>query len=87
MNGSDREQIHALSQRILINCAHRLGGSAALARHLGVGEDTLADWLSGERVPPVDVIMKAIAPLVGNGTATRASQEPPATRASGADVA
>ena len=63
-SASDKDQIHALSQRILTKCAHELGGAAALARHLGISEGTLAEWLSGQHVPPVEAIMKAIAPLI-----------------------
>jgi len=65
MISSDREQIHALSQRILTTCAHKLGGTAALAKHLAVSELTLTAWLTGKQVPPVEVIMQAISPLIG----------------------
>ena len=64
MTPSDKEQIEALSQRILRMCAQRLGGVAALAKHLGVSEGLLAKWLSGELCPPVAVIQKAVAPLL-----------------------
>ena len=64
MSSADQDQIHALSQRILTRCAQELGGAAALARHLGISERTLAEWLSGRQVPPVEAIMKAIAPLI-----------------------
>ena len=64
MTSSDKEQIQALSQRILVKCAHRLGGVGALARHLEVSEGTLAEWLSGRHVPPVEIIMKAVTPLL-----------------------
>lgn len=74
MSFNDKEQIHALSQRILSKCAQELGGAAALARHLAVSDAALAEWLSGKRVPPVEIIMKAIAPLIGNGSATGPSQ-------------
>lgn len=67
MTPSDKEQILALSQRILIKCAHELGGAAALARHLAVPDSTLADWLSGKQVPPVEAVMMAIRPLIGEG--------------------
>lgn len=66
MVSSDREQIQALSQRILIKCAHRLGGVAALAKHLGVSEVTLGEWLNGKLVPPVEIVMKAVGPLLGD---------------------
>ena len=87
MSSNDSEQIHALSQRILRKCARELGGAAPLARHLAVSDAALADWLSGKQVPPVEIIMKAVAPLIGSGSATRPSQEAPDTGASSADVA
>jgi hypothetical protein len=64
MTSGDQDQIQALSQRILIKCAHRLGGVAALAKHLEVPESTLADWLNGSRVPSVDLILRAVSPLI-----------------------
>ena len=64
MTSGDQEQIQALSQRILIKCAHRLGGVGALAKQLEVSEGTLAEWLNGKAVPPVDLIMKAVSPLI-----------------------
>ena len=67
MTPPDQQQIQALSQRILVKCAHQLGGAAALAKHLAVSESTLAEWLSGKKVPPVEAIMQAIAPLLDDG--------------------
>lgn len=64
MNSNDKQQVEALSQRILVKCAHRLGGVGALAKHLDVSEGTLAEWLSGRLVPPVEIIMKAVSPLL-----------------------
>jgi transcriptional regulator with XRE-family HTH domain len=77
MVSSDNEQIHALSQRILAKCARELGGAAALAKHLGISESTLAEWLSGGQVPPVEAIMKAIAPLISaaRGATARPDKE------------
>jgi hypothetical protein len=79
MTSGDQEQIQALSQRILVKCAHRLGGVAALAKHLEVSEGTLAEWLNGRNVPPVDVIMSAVRPLIGDAD-TVASREIPVAR-------
>ena len=87
MISSDKDQIHALSQRILTKCANALGGAEALARHLGISEATLAEWLAGRKVPPVDAIMRAVAPLIGNGSSPHLGQEAPDTGASSADVA
>ena len=79
MTSGDQEQIQALSQRILIKCAHRLGGAGALARHLAVPESTLADWLNGKHVPPIDFIMKAVSPLIDDPEYV-AGEEIPASR-------
>ena len=81
MTSGDQEQIQALSQRILIKCAHRFGGAAALARHLEVSQDTLADWLNGLGVPPVDLILRAVTPLIGDAEFI-ADQEIPGARRS-----
>jgi hypothetical protein len=81
MKASDQEQVHALSQRILIKCAHRLGGAAALANHLQVSEGMLAEWLSGKNVPPVEVIMKAVGPLLGEADSlSRVAEQPQASK-------
>lgn len=45
--------------------AYSLGGVGALAKHLGVGEGLVADWMAGKAVPPADVIVKAVDPLIG----------------------
>jgi hypothetical protein len=79
VTSSDQVQIQALSQRILIKCAHRLGGVGALARHLEISEGTLAEWLNGTSVPPVELIMKAVTPLIGELEPVP-SQEIPVTR-------
>lgn len=35
-----------------------------LARHLGVSDSQLTEWLTGKSVPPVDIILKAVDPLI-----------------------
>lgn len=57
-------EILALSQRILIKAAQQLGGVAALARFLEVGDATLGEWLSGRQVPSAVVILKATSLLI-----------------------
>jgi hypothetical protein len=67
-NSRDREQIQSLAQRILAKCAQKLGGVGALAQHLGVGEATVAEWMTGRHVPNTDVMLKAVAPLLEEPT-------------------
>ena len=64
MTGADQKQIHALSQRVLMKAAERLGGIGELARHLGVGEATISEWIAGKSIPPTDVILKVVDPLI-----------------------
>jgi hypothetical protein len=80
MTSGDQVQIQALSQRILMKCAHRFGGAAALARHLEVSQDTLADWLNGIGVPPVDLILRAVTPLISDPGSPASLQTPLARR-------
>jgi hypothetical protein len=58
------QEIQALAQRILVKAAHKLGGVGALSKLLGVGEATLADWIAGRYVPPAEIILKAVSPLI-----------------------
>jgi len=67
-NSRDKEQIQSLAQRILAQCARKLGGVGVLAQHLGVGEATVADWLTGEHVPSTEVLLRAVAPLLEEPT-------------------
>ncbi|MEA3192475.1 MAG: hypothetical protein QOD26_808 [Betaproteobacteria bacterium] len=60
----EKAEIQALSPRILGKAAHKLGGFAALSRYLGVGDATLAEWIAGRSVPPVETILKAVDLLV-----------------------
>ena len=57
-------EIQALSQRILAKAAHKLGGVGALAKHLGVGDATIGDWLAGRQIPRAEVILKAVSVLI-----------------------
>jgi len=74
------EQITALSRRILVKCAHRLGGVGALARHLEVAEATLAEWLSGKSVPPIDLVIKAVHPFIDDAEPSASPALPAARR-------
>lgn len=57
-------EIQALSQRILAKAAHKLGGLGALAKHLGVGDATIGDWLTGRHIPTAEIILKAVSVLI-----------------------
>ena len=57
-------EIQGLSQRILAKAAHKLGGVGALAKHLGVGEATVGEWLSGRHIPTAEIILQAVSVLV-----------------------
>lgn len=61
----EKAEVQALSPRILGQAAHKLGGFAALARYLDVGDATLADWVAGKSVPPVEIILRAVDVLIG----------------------
>jgi transcriptional regulator with XRE-family HTH domain len=52
-------QMQALAQRILTKAGFKLGG-ASLAEYLGVADATLAEWLLGKSIPPVEVVLKAV---------------------------
>ena len=64
MTSADQKQILALAQRILVKSAHKLGGVAALAKHLGMSEGTVGDFIAGKMVPPAEVMLKAVEPLL-----------------------
>lgn len=64
----EKAEIQALSPRILGKAAHKLGGFAALSRYLGVGDATLADWIAGKSVPPVETVLKAVDVLIDGPT-------------------
>jgi hypothetical protein len=64
LNTNDQKTIQALAQRLLTKSAHKLGGVAALAKHLGLSEGTVGEFITGKLVPPAEVIMKAVEPLL-----------------------
>jgi hypothetical protein len=76
--GPDQQDIQALAQRILVKAAHKLGGVAALATHLGISEATLGEYVTGKLVPPADVILKAVGPLL-DGPPSHLWDEPGST--------
>jgi hypothetical protein len=75
---NDQKQIQALAQRMLVQSAHKLGGVAALAKHLGLGEGTVGEFIQGKLVPPAEVILKAIEPLIDSPASEW--RDPPAQR-------
>jgi hypothetical protein len=78
MTSADQKQIQALAQRIMVKSAHKLGGVAALAKHLGISDGAVGDFLAGKLVPPAEVMLKAVEPLLDEPTA----QESGSSRAS-----
>lgn len=58
-------ETHALAQRVLVRAAAKAGGAEQLAKYLGVTPGRLADWMSGSKVPPVDVILRAVDLVIG----------------------
>jgi len=67
------KEILALSQRILVKAAQQLGGVGALARFLDVGDATLGEWVSGRKVPPAEIILRATSVLVHEAAELRAA--------------
>ncbi len=76
-HSQDEKQIQALGQRILIACANKLGGVELLARYLGASQEQIRDWVTGESVPPVAIVLKAVDPLLGDPEAIWADGPPP----------
>ena len=61
---NDEKQVQALAQRILVKAAHKLGGISALAKHIGLAEGTVGDFIQGKIVPSAEIITKAVEPLL-----------------------
>jgi hypothetical protein len=61
------QELQALSQRILVKAAGKLGGASELAKYLGIGDATLGEWIAGKSVPPSETILKAVSVMVENG--------------------
>lgn len=60
-NGQNMSALNDTQSRsTLLVCAELLGGMAALARHLNVSEQHLAEWVAGRSSPPPDIISKAL---------------------------
>ena len=64
MNSNDDTQRQRLAQSIMTNCVVRHGGTEALAKHLGVTQDQVIDWIGGKEVPSVEIVRKAIEPFI-----------------------
>lgn len=75
-----KPEVQALSPRVLSNAAQKLGGVAALSRYLGVGDATLADWMVGRSVPPVEIVLKAAGVLIDEPAASVSRGDPLAER-------
>jgi DNA-binding transcriptional regulator YdaS (Cro superfamily) len=48
----------------LLACAELLGGMGELAKHLGVTEKQLAEWVAGRASPPPEMLLKAVDPII-----------------------
>ena len=60
----DERQISGLAQYVLAKAALKLGGAAALARHLKVSDSELTAWMDGTQLPPADLVLRAVNPLL-----------------------
>ncbi len=58
----DQEDVYA---RALARAAARVGGTAQLAKRLGVPLNDVEHWLHGQGVPDMDVFMRIVAIALG----------------------
>jgi hypothetical protein len=74
----------SVQTRTLQRLFEMFGSRAELARALGVAEDELGRWLSGEARPPMAVFTRAVAILLDEteppGSDAGPAPEPPAER-------
>lgn len=61
----DQEEVYA---RALARAAARVGGTAELARRLGVPLSDVEHWLHGQGVPDMDIFMRIVAIALGEDT-------------------
>lgn len=62
---ADDLQRRKIAQSILTICATKFGGIGSLSLHLGVRENDLLEWISGQSTPPIEVVRKALDPFLG----------------------
>lgn len=77
--------MHAIVQRLFVAAAHRLGGAKALAGYLDVSDSTLRTFLTGEAIPPLPVLLRAVDVVVDDFHAIRREFSEEAWRALWAD--
>lgn len=70
-NSRDAEQLRTLAQHILLKAVAYHGTAHALAKNLGVEYQVLTGWIAGQSIPPAEIILKAVAPLVMTGDPDR----------------
>ena len=58
----DQEEVYA---RALARAAARAGGTAELARRLGVPLSDVEHWLHGQGIPDMDIFMRIVAIALG----------------------
>jgi len=54
------EESTAVAQRLLALAAQCVGSKAALVRHLGLTHSELRTYLTGEAMPPEEVLLRAL---------------------------
>ena len=54
------EEAKAIVQRLFVRAAQRAGGTVALGTYLGLTYSELRRYLSGEAIPPGEVLLKAL---------------------------
>jgi hypothetical protein len=53
------EEAKHIVQRLFVRAAQRVGGAATLGVHLGFSYSELRLYLSGEAIPPTEVLVRA----------------------------
>ena len=54
------EEPNVIVQRLFVLAAQRVGSAAALGRHLGLTYSELSPYLTGETIPPEDVLLRTV---------------------------
>lgn len=78
------EESNDLIQRLFALAARRAGGVSALVRHLGVTYSELTTYLTGEAMPPEEVLLRTLhlvsedLKVVDSGLSEQASRSFPA---------
>jgi hypothetical protein len=51
---------NAIVQRLFVLAAQRVGSASALGRHLGLTYSELSPYLTGEAIPPEEVLLRTV---------------------------